>query len=225
VTVNVSADVESQQAVLSVQDTGIGIEPILLARLFSPFLQADRSLDRSRGGLGLGLALVKGLVELHGGSVAAASGGSGQGAEFTIRLPLEPEPAALSDEPSTPPPAGRRLRILVVEDSRDAADSLRLLLESLGHEVQVVYSGPEGVKAAKRWLPGVVLCDIGLPGLDGYGVAREIRLNPTTARVRLLALSGYGAEEDRQRSNEAGFDAHVVKPADPNQLAKLLASS
>ncbi len=222
--VQVTADVEAQQAVVSVQDTGIGIAPELLPQLFTPFVQADCTLDRSRGGLGLGLALVKGLVELHGGRVEADSAGLGKGAEFTIRLPLEKEPPALSEERSTPAPTGRHLRILVVEDNRDAAESLRLLLGLLGHEVQMVYSGPEGVDAAKRWRPDVVLCDIGLPGLDGYGVARELRLNPTTARVRLLALTGYGEAEDCQRSSEAGFNAHLVKPANPTELAKLLVS-
>jgi PAS domain S-box-containing protein len=224
VTVRATADVERRQAVLSVRDKGAGIEPELLPRLFSPFLQADRSLDRSRGGLGLGLALVKGLTELHGGCVEASSAGAGRGAEFTIRVPLEQEPDALTDKPTGPHAKGKHLRILVVEDNRDAADSLRMLLELLDHEVRTAYSGPDGVTTARQWRPDVVLCDIGLPGLDGYGVARELRLNPTTARVRLLALTGYGAEEDRRRSSEAGFDAHLVKPADPAELCKLLAS-
>lgn len=224
VTVQVRADVADQQAILSVRDEGIGIDPELLPRLFSPFLQADRSLDRSRGGLGLGLALVKGLAELHGGSVEASSAGRGHGAEFIIRLPLEKEPPALSEPSSGPSTPGKRLRILVVEDNQDAANSLRLLLELVGHEVRVAYSGPDGVAAARQWRPDVVLCDIGLPGLDGYGVARELRLNPTTARVRLLALTGYGAEEDHRRSSAAGFDAHLVKPTDPKELMKLLAS-
>lgn len=224
VTVQVTADAAGQQALLSVRDEGVGIEPEMLPRLFSPFLQADRSLDRSRGGLGLGLALVKGLAELHGGSVEASSAGRGHGAEFIIRLPLEKEPPALSKAPAASSKPGKRLRILIVEDNQDAANSLRLLLELLGHEVQVAYSGPDGVACARQWRPDVVLCDIGLPGLDGYGVARELRLNPTTARVRLLALTGYGAEEDHRRSSAAGFDAHLVKPADPKELIKLLAS-
>jgi PAS domain S-box-containing protein len=222
VTVQLAADVEGRQAILSVRDEGIGIEPELLSRLFSPFLQADRSLDRPRGGLGLGLALVKGLAELHGGTVEASSTGPGRGAEFTVRLPLEREPPALSEAPAAAPTPGKHLHILVVEDNQDAATSLRLLLELLGHEVQVAYTGPDGVAAARQWRPDVVLCDIGLPGLDGYGVARELRLNPTTARVRLLALTGYGAEEDHRLSREAGFDHHLVKPADPMELQRLL---
>jgi CheY-like chemotaxis protein len=194
----------------------------VLPHVFNVFAQADKSLDRSRGGLGLGLSLVKGLVELHGGEVQAASAGPGTGAEFTVRLPLEQEPAALSASPSEPQPSGKHFRILVVEDNKDAANSLSILLEVLGHEVRVAYTGPAGVEVAREWRPDVVLCDIGLPGLDGYGVARELRLNPTTARVRLLALTGYGQEEDRRRSREAGFDHHLVKPADPDELRKLL---
>jgi two-component system CheB/CheR fusion protein len=168
--------------------------------------------------------MVKGLAELHGGIVEASSEGAGRGAEFLVRLPLEREPAALSEMPAAPPSAGSHLRILVVEDNRDGADSLRLLLELLGHEVRVAYSGPEGVATAREFRPDVVLCDIGLPGLDGYGVARELRLNPTTARVRLLALTGYGQDEDLRRSREAGFDHHLIKPADPAVLSKLLSS-
>ena len=222
VAVRVLADEEHRQAILSVRDDGIGIEAELLSRLFTPFAQADRSLDRSRGGLGLGLALVKGLAELHGGSVAALSEGAGRGAEFLVRLPLEREPPALSELPAAPPSRGKRRRIVVIEDSRDAADSLRILLQLLGHDVRVAYTGPAGVEAVKEWRPDIVLCDIGLPGLDGYGVARQLRLNPTTACVRLLALTGYGHDEDRRRSREAGFDHHLVKPADPGELQRLL---
>jgi PAS domain S-box-containing protein len=224
VTVRVTAGAARRQAALSVRDEGVGIEPEMLPRLFNVFAQADRSLDRTRGGLGLGLALVKGLAELHGGEVEAFSEGPGKGAEFTVRLPLAEEPAALAPKAEAPRRSGERHRILVVEDSKDAAESLRLLLELLGHEVRVAYTGPQGVAAAKVWRPDIVLCDIGLPGLDGYGVARELRLNPTTARARLLALTGYGQDEDRRRSREAGFDYHLVKPADPEELQRLLAT-
>jgi CheY-like chemotaxis protein len=224
VTVRVAADAGRREAVLSVRDQGIGIDPGMLPRLFDPFTQADRSLDRSRGGLGLGLALVRGLVELHGGRVEAASEGPGRGAEFAVRLPLEAEPAALAHPPAEPQPARKHCRILVVEDNQDAAESLRLLLALIGHDVRVAHSGPEGVRVAHSWRPDVVLCDLGLPGLDGYGVARELRLDPTTARVRLLALTGYGSDEDRRRSRQAGFDHHLVKPADPEELKRLLAS-
>jgi two-component system CheB/CheR fusion protein len=127
--------------------------------------------------------------------------------------------------PATPEPMGRNMRILVVEDSRDVADSLCVLLQLLGHVVRVAYTGPEGVAAAKEWHPDLVLCDLGLPGLDGYGVARQLRLDPTTAHVRLLALTGYGAEEDLRRSREAGFEVHLVKPADPAELQRLISSA
>jgi PAS domain S-box-containing protein len=211
------------QAVLIVRDAGLGIEPHLLPILFDVFAQGDRSLHRTTGGLGLGLSLVKGLVQLHGGEVRAASRGPGSGAEFTVVLPLEKEPAALTAIPSRSWHASRRLRILIVEDCRDAADSLQLLLNLQGHEVQVAYTGPDGVRAAAAWAPEVIISDIGLPGLDGYGVASEVRRNPATANARLIALTGYGGEEERRRALESGFDFHFTKPADPTRLQQLLA--
>jgi signal transduction histidine kinase/CheY-like chemotaxis protein len=224
VTVRAWADAGRRQAMLAVRDTGAGIEPDLLPHLFEPFTQADRSLDRSKGGLGLGLSLVKGLVKLHGGEVHASSGGPGRGAEFVVRLPLQPEPAAVSKMPAAPERDPRRLRVLVVEDNRDTADTLKLLLEWFGYEVTVAYTGPSGVQTAKEWRPDVILCDIGLPGLDGFGVARELRRHPATAKALLIAVTGYGGEEDRLRSREAGFDAHLTKPADPGELRELLAA-
>jgi PAS domain S-box-containing protein len=224
VAIHLSIDEGRQQAVLAVRDEGIGIEPEMFSRLFDLFGQADRSLDRSRGGLGLGLSLVKGLVELHGGEVQAVSGGTGQGSEFRICLPLKQEPAALSEPPSlTTPAAGEPLRILVVEDNVDAAESLRMLLQLLGHQVAVAFTGPEGVRVAKDWHPEVILCDIGLPGLDGYGVADALRHDPATAQVQLIAITGYGQDEDRHRAEHAGFDHHLTKPVDPRQLQPLLA--
>jgi PAS domain S-box-containing protein len=211
-------------AVLTVTDTGIGIEPELVPHLFESFAQADRSLERSRGGLGLGLAMVKGLVELHAGTVTAASAGVGAGARFTVVLPLEPELSALSDRPPPPAPARVTLRVLVVEDNWDAAESLRMLLESFAHEVTVARTGPEGVEAAARVQPDVVLCDIGLPGMDGYAVATALRQNPSTTGMRLVAVTGYGQEEDRRRAREAGFDEHLVKPVDPERLLATLAA-
>ncbi|MBX9582471.1 MAG: CHASE3 domain-containing protein [Gemmataceae bacterium] len=212
-------------AVLRVRDTGVGIAPDLLPRVFDAFTQADESLDRSRGGLGLGLALVKGVVELHGGSVRAASPGRGGGAEFTVTLPTTAEPVAPpADAP--PPEAGakRRLRVLIVEDNRDAADSLRMFLELTGSEVAVAYTGPDGVELARRAAPDLVLCDIGLPGLDGYEVARRIRDEAAGKRPVLVALTGYGEEDDRRRAREAGFDHHFTKPADPAVIERLLGS-
>jgi PAS domain S-box-containing protein len=220
--VTVRVTVEAGEAVLDVRDEGIGIDPELVSPLFDTFAQADRSLDRSRGGLGLGLSLVKGLVELHGGRVEATSKGQGRGAAFTIRLPLREEPAALSGLPAMPSVTGESLRILVVEDNRDAANSLRILLQLLGHQVTVAYTGPEGVQQARTFRPDVVLCDIGLPGLDGYAVANELRRDPVTARAHLIAVTGYGQEEDRQRSRQAGFDHHLTKPVDPKDLQPLL---
>jgi PAS domain S-box-containing protein len=210
------------RATIAVRDTGLGIEPDMLGRLFEPFAQADRSLARSKGGLGLGLALVKGLTDLHGGSVLATSAGPSQGAEFVIKLPVQAEPTP-APAPSPPPANDRgRLRVLVVEDNRAAADSLRVLLELFGYTVEVAYTGQAGVEAATTWQPDVILCDIGLPGLDGYKLATQLRQNPATAQARLIALTGYGTDEDRRRSREAGFDAHLTKPADPAALRALL---
>jgi signal transduction histidine kinase len=222
VTVRLTWDAITRQACLKVSDTGEGIDLSVLPYLFEPFSQADRSLERSRGGLGLGLALVRGLIRLHGGEAQASSGGPGQGAEFTVLLPLAGEPLALIPRPVTEAPRAAQLQILIVEDNRDAADSMRMFLELAGHKVTVVHTGPEGVRTATVLGPAVVLCDIGLPGLDGYGVARELRQNPTTAHARLIAISGYAGEDDRRRSREAGFDFHLGKPADPDTLLRLL---
>jgi CheY-like chemotaxis protein len=207
---------------IHVQDTGIGIAPEMLARVFEPFSQAERSLDRTRGGLGLGLALVKGIVELHGGEVRAASRGLGHGATFTIRLPViaSPEP----DETPAPaaPSAPARLRVLVVEDNRDAAETLSDLLGLFGCTVEVTHSGAEAVEVADSFRPEVVLCDLGLPGMDGYQVAAALRRQPATSVARLIAISGYGQEDDRRRSREAGFDLHLTKPIDAEELQRLL---
>jgi signal transduction histidine kinase len=224
VTVRLAVDRTSQQAALTVEDTGIGIDAELLPRVFEMFTQADRTLDRSRGGLGLGLALVKGLVELHGGRVTAASEGPGKGAQFTVRFPLDsneeaPVPALEASSVSGP------LRILVIEDSRDGAESLRLLLALSGHEVRVAHTGPAGIQAAREFQPAIVLCDLGLPGgLSGYDVARSLRQDPATAQARLIAVSGYGQPEDQARARVAGFDLHLTKPVDPAELQRRLAS-
>jgi signal transduction histidine kinase len=223
VVVRLRREPDAARVALSVKDSGIGLEPDLLPHVFDVFSQADRSLERSRGGLGLGLALVRGLVELHGGTVAAASEGPDRGAEFTVHLRAEAEPAALEDlSPAPQAQGGERLRLLVVEDHRDAAESLRALLELLGHEVAVAHSGPEGVRTARAMQPEIVLSDIGLPGLDGYGVARALRADPRTARACLIAITGYGQEEDRCRARQAGFDYHLTKPVAPETLQKLL---
>ena len=224
VAVRLEADAGAGWAVLTVSDTGAGIEPAVLPRLFEPFAQAEQGLDRGRGGLGLGLSVVKGLVELHGGEVAAASAGPGRGATFTVRLPSGQEPAALSAVGKRASAAGRRSRVLVIEDNKDAADSLSMLLSVLGHEVQVAYTGLAGVEAAAVWLPEVVLSDIGLPGLDGFEVARRLRRQPGMEGALLVALTGYGGDDDRRRGLEAGFDHYLTKPTDPDALQRLLAA-
>ncbi len=225
--VTVELTMAGQQAVATVADTGPGIAPEVLARLFQPFAQGEQSLDRPQGGLGLGLSVVRGLVEMHGGNVEAESAGPGQGAKFTVRLPLESEPYALAkeaDSDSTFQPKRDKLRVVVIEDNRDAADSLCMLLRLMGHEVRAAYNGPDGVAAAVEFAPDAVISDIGLPGLDGFGVARQLRLNPVTARVYLLALTGYSSDEDRRLSVQAGFDRYLTKPVAPEILLELLAA-
>jgi two-component system CheB/CheR fusion protein len=213
-------------AVLTVRDNGVGIREDLLARIFEPFGQGDGGArvggPGELGGLGLGLALVKSLVEVHGGTIEAASEGAGRGSTFTLRLPLAP----MREEPALRVAAGPYPhRILIVEDNVDAAESLRIFLELTGHEVTVAHSGPEGVARAHDTQPEVVLCDIGLPGeMDGYGVARALRHDPELSFTRLIALTGYGQAEDRRLASEAGFDLHLTKPTDPEALLRVLGS-
>jgi PAS domain S-box-containing protein len=209
-------------ASLAVTDTGIGIPPALLPRLFDPFVQADRSLERTQGGLGLGLALVRGIAELHGGRVHAHSLGLDHGATFTLELPLQAPPTD-TDERAVPTAArADQLRVLIIEDNEDAAETLRDLLELFGHQVDVAHSGPAGVNQAFELRPDVVLCDLGLPGMDGYAVAVALRQDPATSSARLIAVTGYGQEEDQQRSAAAGFDAHLTKPVELESLQKML---
>jgi two-component system CheB/CheR fusion protein len=227
IAVSLREETDRGAAVLTVRDTGIGMEPELLARIFEPFSQADGSLDRSRGGLGLGLALVKALVELHGGSVDAESPGAGRGTKIALRLPLaqgeESAPASL-DPPEAA--AGSSRRCLVIEDNVDAAESLGLLLRLAGHESEVAFDAEEGLEKARRLRPEIVLCDIGLPGrMDGYAVARAFRADPELRAAFLIALTGYGQDEDRRRALDAGFDTHLTKPADIDVLRRLLAEA
>ncbi|MBI5510397.1 MAG: GAF domain-containing protein [Deltaproteobacteria bacterium] len=215
-------DAQAAQAVIRVRDTGAGIAPEMLPRLFDAFVQADRTLDRSRTGLGLGLALAKGLVEVHGGSIAVHSDGLGQGAEFTIRLPFgegAPAAATVAGEARTRAPR----RVLVIEDNVDAADSLREALELEDHEVAVAYDGPGGVRMARELRPEVVLCDIGLPGMDGYEVARAFRSDAALRSTHLVALTGYALPEDVAKAKEAGFDAHLAKPPTMEKIEEALA--
>jgi CheY-like chemotaxis protein len=218
VCVRVEHEDEARQAIVVVEDNGIGIEPSLLPHVFDVFAQAEQSLDRTRGGLGLGLAVTKGLIELHGGTITAASAGKWQGAAFTIRIPMDAEPAMVVSVPFVAPGAAKSLRVLIVEDNVDAAEILRTLLEYHGYQVSVAYNGPAGITAAKSQHPDVVLCDIGLPGMDGYAVADALRQNPETWAARLIAVTGYGREVDKQRALQAGFDLHLVKPVNAQQL-------
>jgi signal transduction histidine kinase len=219
-----SATRNPQSAFVTIRDTGIGIESRNLPHVFEAFAQADRSLDRSRGGLGLGLALVKGLIEMHGGTVRAESAGLGQGATFTFTLPLEYQRPAAHPESVSRPRISVTQRILVVEDNADAADSLKELLELSGHQVATAMTGPAGLEAARQFQPEVVLCDIGLPGFDGYELARLLRRDPSTASAPMVALSGYGREEDRHRSRQAGFRSHLTMPVNLQELELLLTS-
>jgi signal transduction histidine kinase/CheY-like chemotaxis protein len=213
------------EAVLRVHDDGIGITPAMLPHVFDLFAQSDRALRKSQGGLGIGLMLVRSLAELHGGAVQAFSDGPGQGSEFVVRLPVNGRdqdwqaPIKEGERVSQSPCPGR---ILVVDDNRDSAESLALLLRVSGHEVLTAYDGEEALEAAATFRPEVVLLDIDLPKLDGYEVARRLRQRPGLEGARLIALTGYGLEEDRRRSRAAGFDLHLVKPVAQKMLENVL---
>jgi signal transduction histidine kinase len=223
VTVNLRTDHALGRVVVSVRDTGIGIAPAALPRLFDMFMQDERDLQRTRGGLGLGLALVKGLVELHGGQVTVQSDGPGHGATFTYWLPLEQAPRFPTPAPTTlPEPPVGALRILLVEDNHDAAESLQVLLQLYGYAVRTEHSGGAAVAAALDFRPDVVLCDLGLPEMDGYAVAAALREMPDLAHMSLIALSGYGSPVDQQRTQDAGFRMHLTKPVDPRYLKEIL---
>jgi PAS domain S-box-containing protein len=219
----VSLESRDGAAILTVADTGSGIEPAVMPRLFEPFVQAERTLDRTDGGLGLGLALVRGLVALHGGEVTAHSAGSGQGASFVVRLPLPAEVGVGPAAGAPPTAARRRRRVLVIDDNRDVARGLQLLLEIDGHDVAVAWDGVQGLEVARAFKPDIVFCDIGMPGLDGYGVARALRADPELRAVTLVALTGYAQAADRAKATELGFDEHLAKPADVARLRDLLA--
>ncbi len=223
-----SARREGDEVVVEVRDDGVGIAPEILPRVFDAFIQADQTLDRAGGGLGVGLTLVRRLLELHGGSITATSEGSGKGSTFTVRLPAaarpEPERPGSAPGPAGPPDAARRPRVLIVDDNVDTARAMARLLVVSGYEVRVAHDGREAIAVARAERPGVLLLDIGLPGMDGYEVAREVRKDPDLAASTLIAISGYGQEDDRRRSREAGFDHHLVKPVDYDLLHPLLES-
>jgi len=192
----------------------------VISRLFQPFSQADTTLNRRLGGLGLGLALVKGLVERHGGKVDVSSGGKGMGTEVVLRVPLAAAPARIAVAPAAPP---RSRCVLVIDDNVDAAESLQLALEMEGHEVNVAHDGPSGLDRARELAPDVVLCDIGLPGMDGYAVAKALRHEPALRAMFIVALTGHALPEDQRCASEAGFDAHLTKPATIARIQEVIA--
>jgi len=224
--IRLSVERHGDTAVIAVKDTGIGIPPAMLDKVFEMFIQVDRTLEKTTGGLGIGLSLVKGLVEMHGGTIEARSDGEGRGSEFVVRLPVASPAPALSDGSDKRGEgvvsSGRR-RILVVDDNVDSADSLGQLLEMLGNEVRTAYDGEAGIAAAEAFRPAVVLCDIGMPKVNGYDAARRIRGEFWGKDMVLVALTGWGQQDDRRKSTEAGFDQHLVKPVEAAALMKLLA--
>ena len=223
-TITVSARREGADVIVTVHDTGIGIAPDKLDDIFEMFTQLDRSHARAQGGLGIGLTLAKQLVTMHGGTLEARSAGAGQGSEFIVRLPaLASAPTAAAGATESPKSLSAR-RILVVDDNVDSAVSLSMLLDLSGNETHVAHDGPAAVAAAQAWRPEIVLLDIGLPEMNGYDVCRRIRALPSGADAIVIALTGWGQEDDRRRSQEAGFDGHLVKPVDPETLMKLLES-
>ena len=224
--ISVTVEREGAEVAIRVKDTGVGIAAEHLAGIFEMFTQVESSLERSRSGLGIGLTLVKTLVEMHGGSVEAHSEGPGRGSEFVVRLPVLDAPESLS--PAAPhhleaSPVARR-RVLIVDDNKDAAEWLAMFLSLSGHETHVALDGDQAVKAAERLLPDAILLDIGLPRVDGYEVCRRIRRQPWGRDLVIVALTGWGQEEDRQKSREAGFNTHLVKPVDDQVILDLLAS-
>jgi PAS domain S-box-containing protein len=217
---------DGTDAVLAVRDSGIGIAPDMLKRVFDLFAQAERGLDRAQGGLGIGLTIVKRVAELHGGRVEARSDGVGRGAEFVVRLPVLPAaPEATAAAPGSGAGDTMRQRILVVEDNVDTAETLAMLLEVLGHEVHVAHDGPAALELARAKTPRVLLVDIGLPGMDGYEVARLARQDPRLRDAVLFALTGYGRDEDRKAALAAGFDGHLVKPVSVEALEAVVAQN
>jgi CheY-like chemotaxis protein/anti-sigma regulatory factor (Ser/Thr protein kinase) len=217
---------EGDEAVLRVTDTGVGIAPEALGKVFEMFAQVPSGEGRPQGGLGIGLSLVQSLVALHGGSVTASSPGRGQGSTFTVRLPLATAThSGESTVPAAPSHQPGQLRVLVVDDNTDAAESLGVLLEMEGHAAHIAHTGRDALAAAPGFAPDVVFLDIGLPDLSGYDVARQLRNMPAGEHALLVALTGWGTQEDRKRTRDAGFDRHLTKPAELAAVEELLRSA
>jgi CheY-like chemotaxis protein len=216
-----TARVEREQVIIKVRDNGIGIPPEKLPEMFQLFAQGERSIARSEGGLGIGLTIVQKLAEMHGGSVTAASDGPGRGSEFTVRLPLAKRTAPPKPEPVFAV-ADKGLRILIVDDNVDTANGMARLLKLLGNDVRVAHDGFSAIEAARVLRPEFILLDIGLPGMDGYQVASKLRDEECSQDSIIIAVSGYGQDEDRRRTAEAGFDHHLVKPVDFDSLISLI---
>ena len=224
--IEVEGTVQGQTLTLSVRDDGIGIAAESIARIFDMFSQVEGVMGRSDGGLGIGLAVVKGLTELHGGTIEARSDGLGHGSEFIVRLPLSPLYPVSSPPVAGPaPPSPARLRILIADDNQDSADSLSMLLELAGHDVRVAHHGRAALSLAQAFRPDVALLDIGMPDLSGYEVAQALRRESWGQAMQLIALTGWGQEKDRQRALETGFNKHLTKPIDPDHLETLISSS
>jgi CheY-like chemotaxis protein/anti-sigma regulatory factor (Ser/Thr protein kinase) len=226
--IELSAAREGGEAVVRVKDTGVGIPAEMLPTVFDMFAQVGTSLERSQGGLGIGLTLVRRLVEMHGGTVGVESEGVNKGSTFTVRLPLAAGDAAegggetaRASEPASVPEAP--IKVLVVDDNKDGAASLALLLKLSGHVSRTAHTGPEGLTAAAEFRPDVIFLDIGMPGMSGFEVARTLREDAAFEDTTLVALTGWGSEEDRKRSKDAGFDEHVTKPIDADDVKRILA--
>ncbi|MDB5898636.1 MAG: hypothetical protein JWP41_2238, partial [Ramlibacter sp.] len=215
---------EGQRAVLAVTDTGIGLEPDAIAKVFEMFAQVPSNVTKPQGGLGIGLSLVQSLVALHGGTVRAASDGTGKGSTFTVRLPLATSDAAAVEQRGieSDPSVAQQLQVLVVDDNTDAAESLGVLLDIEGHAAHIAHTGAEALQVAQARPLDVVFLDIGLPDMSGYDVARRLRLLPGLQKTLLVALTGWGTQEDRQRARDAGFDRHLTKPAELPAVEELL---
>jgi two-component system CheB/CheR fusion protein len=215
------------EVVVRVRDNGIGLSPETLPQIFELFMQSSHSLDRAQGGLGIGLTLAKELVELHGGTIAVHSAGLGTGSEFIVRLPTIPGKTSDVSAPTSKQKSSSATihrRVLVVDDNKDEAESLAMFVQLAGHEVQMAHDGPTALEVVRKFKPEVVLLDIGMPGMDGYEVASNLRRQPELAKLCLVAVTGYGQDDDRRRAFAAGFTHHVTKPIEPDRLLDLIAN-